>query len=69
MSLYDLALDPAERNDIADAHPIVVSTLDQMRRWMRRKHDAKLTRGEEAVDTESLDDEVEQNLRALGYID
>lgn len=69
MSLYDLALDPAEMNDIADAHPIVVATLDQMRRWMRRKHDAKLTRGEEAVDTEFLDDEVEQNLRALGYID
>lgn len=69
LSLYNLADDPGEKNDIARDHSVVVGTLEQMRRWMRRKHDARLTRGEKAVDTETLDDEVEQNLRALGYID
>ena len=69
LSLFDLADDPGEREDIAAAHPVVVGTLDQMRRWMRREHDARQPKPEDSVSENSLDDATQQNLRALGYIE
>ncbi|MCH7868981.1 MAG: hypothetical protein IH881_14895 [Myxococcales bacterium] len=69
LSLFDLADDPGERADIAAEHPVVVGTLDQMRRWMRREHDARQPKPEDSVSESSLDDATQQNLRALGYIE
>ena len=67
--LFDLKVDPGEHRDVADARPIVAGTLDQMRRWMRRDHDARQPRPEDFVDSSTLDSEVKKNLRALGYIE
>jgi arylsulfatase A-like enzyme len=67
--LFDLATDPGEHSDIADTQAVVVGTLDQMRRWMRRDFDASRPRPEDTVDLSTLDSEGEANLRALGYID
>jgi arylsulfatase A-like enzyme len=67
--LFDLAVDPAETHDLASAHPVVVGTLNQMRRWMRRDFDLKRGQRKNQVDLESMSPELEENLRALGYID
>lgn len=68
---FDLSADPGESRDITAKHPIVVGTLDQQRRWMRRDFDRRRqskTSGE-VQEQQELTPELEQNLRALGYIE
>jgi len=63
--LYHLENDPAERHNVADEHPEVVRRL---REELQRRF------GEEAMvaaggdDAEEIDEETEERLRALGYI-
>ncbi|MFP4590696.1 MAG: sulfatase [Halobacteriales archaeon] len=61
VELYDLEADPRERRDIADASPeLVERLLVHLRPWLERN---------ETVAEQSVDEETEEMLAALGYVD
>ncbi len=70
LELYDLQGDPAERRDLADAHPVMAgylaSALTSFWHEQERYSRAVLTR--QARKQKGLPEEVKQNLRALGYL-
>lgn len=59
--LYDLAHDPGEKKNVADAYPDVFSRLKE------RMFDVEI--GEEPAEREALDEETLEQLKALGYMD
>jgi arylsulfatase A-like enzyme len=63
-ALYDLAADPGERNDVLDQHPIVAGHLKAQLQLRRVRAGAVLTPTMGVTDAA-----VEENLRALGYIE
>ena len=65
--LFDLATDPAERNDVAAQIPLQTQALLQALRVALARHEALLlVAGDRA--TEQLDEETIRRLRALGYL-
>jgi arylsulfatase A-like enzyme len=63
-ALYDLAADPGERADVLDRHPIVAAYLKEQLQLRRVRTGAVLTPTMGVTDAA-----VEDNLRALGYIE
>jgi len=65
-SLFDVANDPGEVQDIATQNPVLVETLMQrMQYFVAESHKHSLA----TVNNESISDEVIDNLRALGYFE
>ena len=61
--LFDLATDPAERQNLAERDPErTEAMLQQLRAWQQRY-------GREDVDPRSASPEDRERLRALGYVD
>jgi arylsulfatase A-like enzyme len=68
VALYDLAVDPGERHDLAEERPILAGLLRQrlIERTIRNLADGQASGlREDAV----LDEETTRQLRALGYLD
>jgi arylsulfatase A-like enzyme len=66
--LYDLAADPAERENRYEGHPEVVAELEAVRREIERSNEAAKPGGAPAGAT-PLSPEEKERLRALGYLD
>ncbi|MDX1645410.1 MAG: sulfatase [Thermoanaerobaculia bacterium] len=62
--LYDRESDPAETLDVATKHPEITARLLEQ---LRRRREA--TRGERRTDPVEIDDELLEQLRALGYVE
>jgi len=69
-SLFDLASDPDERSDVAGEQPAVVTSLrDQLQRWNETNQELRTKLFDKETEQEViLDDETQERLRALGYI-
>lgn len=69
-SLFDLASDPDERADLAGDRPAVVTSLrDQLQGWNQTNQELRTSLFAKETEQEViLDDETQERLRALGYI-
>jgi arylsulfatase A-like enzyme len=69
-SLFDLASDPRERADVAVERPAVVTSLrGELQSWQQANEELRTTLFAEETEQEViLDDETQERLRALGYI-
>ncbi len=64
--LYDAALDPLDRQDLATKHPDIVARLrDELAAWRRKTEAARLPKEENAA---GLSPEEQERLRSLGYL-
>jgi len=67
--LYDLAQDPGELENLADAHPEEVERLSaELLSWAEADRFPVERDPEGCVDDRSVDERTEQELRALGYL-
>ena len=65
--LYDVAADPLNQNDVADAQSDIVERLArELERWQRISEQARLP--DDATATEGLSQQQLERLRSLGYI-
>ncbi len=65
--LYDLSVDPREHDNLASAHPDLVTAMrSHAETWYARCRESKQATG--TVDLDKLDQATLRNLRALGYI-
>jgi acetyl-CoA acetyltransferase len=64
-----LAADPMEARDVANAHPIVVATLEQLQRGNRRDGAPDTASNGPRIELDHLAPNVRENLRALGYLE
>jgi arylsulfatase A-like enzyme len=63
--LFDLSVDPSERDDLSDERPRL---RDSMLARLRRMHEASLARKEE-VRVQVFDEATRERLEALGYVE
>lgn len=64
--LYDLAVDPHEKRDLADAHPeIVEELLEELRVTIKEARTIRKSLRDEA----ELDEETRERLKSLGYVE
>lgn len=66
VELYDLATDPREQHDLAEAYPI---RAGYARQGLAERELAARTHLGHRADTTIADPETERRLRALGYVD
>ena len=61
--LYDLRVDPGEKNDVSAAYPDLVGAMERdVRAWWETERTGV------EVDEQPADPELEAQLRALGYV-
>jgi arylsulfatase A-like enzyme len=68
--LFDLTTDPDEQIDLADTHPEDLARLQQeLLLWRGALGLPRIDRSIEAGETPELDAEMQERLRALGYVE